>query len=33
MMEIFRQHLLESTKNQSDLIEIFSAIDRGSLLF
>jgi len=32
-MEIFRQRLLESTTKQSDLIEIFSAIDRGRLFF
>jgi hypothetical protein len=30
-MEIFRQRLLESTTKPSDLIEIFSAIDRGNL--
>ena len=28
-MELFRQRLLESTTRQSDLVEIFSAIDRG----
>lgn len=28
-MELFRQRLLESTTKQSDLIEIFTAIDRG----
>jgi hypothetical protein len=32
-MELFRQRLLESTTKQSDLIEIFSAIDRGRLQF
>jgi hypothetical protein len=32
-MEIFRQRLLESTTKQSDLIEIFSVIDRGKLFF
>lgn len=31
IMELFRQRLLESTTKQSDLIEIFSAIDRGYL--
>ncbi len=31
IMEIFRKCLLESTTTQSDLIEIFSAIDRGNL--
>ncbi|CAF1050697.1 unnamed protein product [Rotaria sp. Silwood1] len=29
-MELFRQRLLQSTTKQSDLIEIFSAIDRGN---
>ena len=31
IMELFRQRLLESTTKQSDLIEIFAAIDRGYL--
>lgn len=31
-MELFRQRLLESSTKQSDLIEIFSAIDRGKQL-
>ena len=30
-MELFRQRLLESTTRQSDLVEIFSAIDRGKV--
>lgn len=29
MMEKLRRHLLESVTKQSDLIEIFAAIDRG----
>jgi len=31
-MEILRQRLLENATNQSDLLEIFSAIDRGLIL-
>lgn len=32
-MEILRQRLLDSTTKQSDLIEIFEAIDRGLFTF